>query len=304
MVFSKALSLSTVGLLGLSGVLAVPARRQFNKPVNGDSTTPSGPVPGSAIKDLQDFVAFAGAAYGAPSDIQSWSCTECQQVSALQNIQVFQDTNNNLEQAYIGVDSNRQTIVVSFRGTIRTLEDWLNDLDITLVNDNYLSDGALICQGFQTAYDTVRSGIQEALPNYVNQFPGFTITFMGHSLGGAVATLAAADAAKNFLTSFSASNMYLVTFGSPRVGNPSFASFFNSIGLGDIWRSANFADIVGQVPPAALGYEHVAVSSVGLDEGSNPPDAQFCGGDPSSECDFTGTVEPATQHLNYYDRAL
>jgi predicted lipase len=45
----------------------------------------------------------------------------------------------------------------------------------------------------------------------------------GHNYGGALATLAALDIAVN--TKFK--NPIVYTYGSPRVGNPSFASRFN-----------------------------------------------------------------------------
>ena len=66
----------------------------------------------------------------------------------------------------------------------------------------------------------------------------------GHSLGGALATLCAADLAAN--TKFTSPSVY--TFGSPRVGNPTFAGFFNRR-TGPHYRVYNSEDVVTSLPP-------------------------------------------------------
>ncbi|RKO83520.1 hypothetical protein BDK51DRAFT_33464 [Blyttiomyces helicus] len=102
--------------------------------------------------------------------------------------------------------------------------------------------------------------------------------------------------------------MYLINYGSPRVGNTEFANFINNANFGGIWRSANFADAVPLAPLRlpVFDYMHVGVSSIGIDESSNPPNPTFCGRDPSSECTFAN-LNPLTyekNHIHYYDELI
>jgi hypothetical protein len=85
------------------------------------------------------------------------------------------------------------------------------------------------------------------------------VIFCGHSLGGALATIAALD-----LTSFenaqslrlSSDRVMVVTFGSPRVGNHSFCSAYRRH-VPFSFRWAAVGDIVTKLP--FWGYEHVPV---------------------------------------------
>lgn len=70
------------------------------------------------------------------------------------------------------------------------------------------------------------------------------LVLTGHSLGGALATLAASVLRPDLL----------VTLGSPRVGDAAFAATLDGI---RIVRLKHCADLVTTVPPTALGYQHV-----------------------------------------------
>lgn len=50
--------------------------------------------------------------------------------------------------------------------------------------------------------------------------------------------------------------VHVIDFGQPRVGNPAFASSFNS--LANEWRVTHWNDIVVHLPPEALGFHHTA----------------------------------------------
>jgi GH25 family lysozyme M1 (1,4-beta-N-acetylmuramidase) len=79
-----------------------------------------------------------------------------------------------------------------------------------------------------------------------------TVEVTGHSLGAALATLYAMENAN----SVQIPNPMLCTFGSPLVGDATFAAAFNAIGLTS-WRIDNIKDLVTKVPPAFLGFVHV-----------------------------------------------
>jgi triacylglycerol lipase len=69
----------------------------------------------------------------------------------------------------------------------------------------------------------------------------------GHSLGGALATLAALDLA--------VVKPLVITFGSPRVGNHAFAETYQAK-VPDTWRVYNLRDVVSHLPPAAIPDVH------------------------------------------------
>jgi len=73
------------------------------------------------------------------------------------------------------------------------------------------------------------------------------VFFTGHSLGGALATLAASR--------WNTPTTHLYTFGSPRVGGK---KFIQSFVFGERYRYRNNNDIVTKVPFEILGYKHVS----------------------------------------------
>lgn len=75
--------------------------------------------------------------------------------------------------------------------------------------------------------------------------PGRRLVLMGHSLGGAVAQVVAALAARQLGT-----DLRVFVLGCPRVGNPAFASSF---GPSQVWRVATTYDPVAEVPPPLWG---------------------------------------------------
>jgi pimeloyl-ACP methyl ester carboxylesterase len=76
-----------------------------------------------------------------------------------------------------------------------------------------------------------------------------TVTIVGHSLGASVATLLALDVAVND----GVSDLVLYTLASPRTGDATFATFFDTH-VRASWRVVNMPDVVPKLPPL---YTHV-----------------------------------------------
>ncbi|CAJ1349099.1 unnamed protein product [Effrenium voratum] len=93
--------------------------------------------------------------------------------------------------------------------------------------------------GFQSSY----LGVAQRL----GQLASATVSIMGYSLGGALATLAALDLCCKGFT-----RIELITFGSPRLGNESFRDYFNekclATGVLRVVRFVNTLDLVPHVP--------------------------------------------------------
>jgi triacylglycerol lipase len=134
--------------------------------------------------------------------------------------------------------------VLAFRGTADFPDD-IADIRFSQVTYPYDSNAGMTHIGFTQVYDSCRAAViatVTALP------AGITLYITGHSLGGAVATLAALDVAVN--TPFKQPIIY--TIASPRAGDPNFANRVDSTLLtGSIsrWRVVNMFDLVPLLPP-------------------------------------------------------
>jgi predicted lipase len=136
--------------------------------------------------------------------------------------------------------------VVSFRGTVPTsIQNWLANVQYFQVSAPFKgATNGLVHTGFLQSYKNVSAAVISEVLNLRSQFPNYNIVLTGHSLGGAQTTLLAMDLYYNY----SITNAYLITFGSPRVGDPAFAISLNNAYAGRSWRVTHAADIVPQVP--------------------------------------------------------
>lgn len=151
-------------------------------------------------------------------------------------------------------------VVVAFRGTeVRDVRDFLIDAVVTdaeFVPATW-AGGGKVHQGFQDGLDEVwtlpQGGGLGAFLQSVETGPQGprVIWFTGHSLGAALATLAAGRFAA---ANDGASPCYLYTYASPRVGDVNFATAFP---LKNVCRFVHDNDAVPRLPPPNLGFKHV-----------------------------------------------
>jgi len=147
--------------------------------------------------------------------------------------------------------------VLTFRGTQvdrfwDSLLDWVSDFRILPVKD---VQGHWVDRGFTAALDQVWVKV-EAYLAAANDSSPLPLAFTGHSLGGALATIAASRyAGTRHLEA-------CYTFGSPRVGDRGFG---RSV-VGPVYRVKNSHDIVTALPVGVL-YAHVGEVGVIDDEG-------------------------------------
>jgi triacylglycerol lipase len=130
-----------------------------------------------------------------------------------------------------------QFVVLVFRGT-HNLLDWLTNLETVPVAAPPPAPGR-VHEGFMEAFASVESEIDSALAPFT--CPAF---YTGHSLGAALATLAASRRPPRAL----------YTYGSPRVGD---AQFLATLGGTRVYRVVDSRDVVATVPPPQLGFAHV-----------------------------------------------
>jgi triacylglycerol lipase len=135
-------------------------------------------------------------------------------------------------------------VIVSFRGT--ESDDWRDLFDDACFRLVPHGPGTRVHAGFKDAFERVWPRVHDRLQSLA---PSRSVWFTGHSLGAALATLAA----ERF-----AATSGVCTIGCPRVGDAAFASAFDARFEGRSVRYVNDADIVTHVPPRLplLPYKH------------------------------------------------
>ncbi|EFJ45326.1 hypothetical protein VOLCADRAFT_106050 [Volvox carteri f. nagariensis] len=170
-------------------------------------------------------------------------------------------------EAWVFRNIDDRRVVVAFRGTSVTA-DWLIDLWTVPVPDTAIRpkepgpagvDPSMIRmhRGFLEGYKSVRAAVLQLVDDVLRtdgRGGPWKVEVTGHSLGGALATVAAYDIAWNKRdrdrrrqAGPTIGSVAMVTFGAPRVGNFVFAKDFNAV-LPDAWRVHNHNDIVSSVP--------------------------------------------------------
>jgi pimeloyl-ACP methyl ester carboxylesterase len=143
--------------------------------------------------------------------------------------------------ALIGQGKSEQykdDIVIAVRGTnFASLNDLSTD---ARASTSSTERGALVHAGFNSVFESMK----KELSPYINLLPAnATLHCVGHSLGGAIATLIA-DWAKQQLL-----NVKLYSIGAPKVGFADFAlKHTNSLGQENIFRCTKGCDPVPMVP--------------------------------------------------------
>ncbi|KAH9261313.1 hypothetical protein BASA82_001049 [Batrachochytrium salamandrivorans] len=223
----------------------------------------------STVDLMSKFMQYSAAIYFDSVSVDGkWECgVVCEGDIKDTVIQTaFLQTGGTFTAGIVAVQSSSKTIVVAFRG-VNYLSDWITNIKFTKWSAPWLNDGDVstnhkrvpfpenleIHTGFQTAYLDVRSPMMRGINAAQKNHPGFKLVFAGHSLGGALASLAAADYVNH--ESGDTPNVSLYTYGEPRIGNLEWADWFNSLPLVS-YRVTSQNDPVPRLPPYMLGYYH------------------------------------------------
>ncbi|KAF2403878.1 alpha/beta-hydrolase [Trichodelitschia bisporula] len=174
------------------------------------------------------------------------------QSSNTSTVTEFQNTLETDATGFVATDNTNKVIVISFRGSV-SLRNFITDFNFPLMRTSLCPN----CQGstgFWTSWVEARPQVLDAVKKGVASNPGYKIVATGHSLGGAMATFAAAEL-RNL-----GYNVDLCTFGSPRVGDDATATFITNQApaKGANWRMTHWNDPVPRLPPRAFDYAHVS----------------------------------------------
>lgn len=208
---------------------------------------------------------YAYGAYCDADELSSWSCKWCEEVSDFEVASNGVITGDSL-QAFAGYDPDYGRIVVSFRGTAN-IEDWMKDFDYSQTTypyaDAYGVDTTTECihSGFYDSWGELGTdGLTTTLSELFSKYSGSDVLVTGHSLGGAIAQIAALDFKLSpVYQQYSIGAVNVITFGSPRWARDDLASVYDQV-IDSNWRLTNEKDIVPTVPYTYLsnGFSHTA----------------------------------------------
>lgn len=131
--------------------------------------------------------------------------------------------------------------VVLFAGS-NDLKDWGLNADCDHVDFGY---------GFGKVHEGFYTALRRIMPQLLEELGMFTeVCFAGHSQGGAIATLAAAE-----FTARGYTVKWVYTFGSPRPASKGFKATYDRLGLGALtYRVVVGYDVVVRCPDRSIDY--------------------------------------------------
>lgn len=140
--------------------------------------------------------------------------------------------------------------MLSFRGS-RSVRNWLTNLNFP-VAPTTICDTCGSSIGFWQSWLEAQTNVLTSIKTLQAQNPGYKIVATGHSLGGALASLAAAVLRSQGTT------VDLYTYGAPKIGLQGLSDFISKTDKGQNYRVTHKNDPVPKLPPALLGYRHTS----------------------------------------------
>jgi hypothetical protein len=207
-------------------------------------------------------------AYCTPDIVQSWTCgTPCDNLAGYQHFysNVFQVSKDETLSFSMIYNTNLKKVISTFRGTAGSYQLFMEILQGGASGYKLSSiPNAMADDYFYNHYvNNIRETFIPKLEEAAGYFPDFTYIFTGHSLGGALTTLAAFDAVTSGIVNSDQILMY--TFGSPRVGNGVLAKAIESA-VPEIYRLVHWNDLVPHVPPCIRNLKMQCVQGGLMDE--------------------------------------
>jgi len=169
----------------------------------------------------------------------------------------FSDAGTSCAGNILSRDDRDDKLVVCFKGSVE-IKDWVRDFWAWKLKWPYAKttkdmDKVWIHAGFKNQYSSVRLKVIRELSDLMaKRGKPQHITFCGHSLGGALASISALDAHESLDPSKAITSLY--SYASPRVYNTAGAGVFTSK-MEYANRTSYADDIVPQVP--VIDYLHV-----------------------------------------------
>lgn len=166
----------------------------------------------------------------------------------------FRYFNNKQRDTQAFIFRTDECIVLAFRGS-QEIRDWYTNFNTQLRNFTIRKAGKTtlssykghVHTGFFLGWASIERAVLAQIQRWQNEAEGQALPPLlvtGHSLGGALATMAAASLNENGIN---VAGLY--TFGQPRVGDLTFTRQLNRNLDGKVFRFINNNDVVPHIPP-------------------------------------------------------
>lgn len=214
-------------------------------------------------------------------------------------------------QLFLVRDPWTNDIAVVFRGT-ESIPDWLTDAQFANAVDWQFEDGTVVPdavhRGFYCAYASIRAELVATLNGAIAEVddPASTrVYFTGHSLGGALTTLAALDLS-NWLVNtkgFRRDNVIMYSIAAPKPFKTNLLNYFRQ----RVPNAYGVMERTDPVPYVPAGYERVdqmAVLNSRIDNSGNVTDTrlEFANGLEITACGPAARPCPASYGAAGHDR--
>ena len=165
------------------------------------------------------FYKLASAAYCGDAALANWSCAPCVASNlTASELQIFHDRKTDARGFVAMLDGS---VVLSFEGT-ETLTNWLDDLKFAKTDRNMSCAGCKVHSGFYDCWKGLDAPMVEHVRALREAHPAAPVYVTGHSLGAAIAVIAAYILQYDLGVPIAG----VYTYGGPRVGNRAFASYY------------------------------------------------------------------------------
>ena len=207
--------------------------------------------------------------------------------------------------AYVAVSHELNVTALAFRGSTNFNQTF------TIFMESLTSPKTKFLNGevqtyWKRGFEELWSSMKTEVKDLVSQNPSYQLWVTGHSLGGAIASLASTWLSNN---SFAPrKNIILYTFGMPRVGNYDYALQHDQL-VNNSWRVVNHNDIVPHFPTVASvsilnGPYHHGVEAFYSKAATSPnSEHRECNGKPYNEditCSFSEFPLSIEKHKTYF----
>ncbi|KAH9958857.1 lipase [Russula dissimulans] len=218
-------------------------------------------LPQEQVDSFTPYTFYAAAAYCSPSQTLSWSCLGfCEGNPTFQPYDAGGDASL-IPYWYVGWDSMLSSVVVAHQGTDpKRFLSIINDIEFIPENLNStlfpgLPSSIRVHNGFAKTHERTAQTIFNDVQTLLNQHNASSVVLTGHSLG---ATIALLDAVYLSLHLPSSTQLRVVGYGMPRVGNGAFADYVDTMfgDNGDLTRINNMEDLIPTLPPRDWGFVH------------------------------------------------
>ena len=197
--------------------------------------------------------------------------------------------------AYVAVSDREKTIAIAFRGSENFSQVWHQGVSVlTKPKVTFLPQLSGKVQAYwRDAYRDLWSCMKSYVTTARENHPQYKIWVTGHSLGGAMASLASTQIVQDDIAP--AELVVLYTFGMPRVGNYEYAFDHDKL-VKDSWRVVQYGDPIPHFPTPTIGfalagpYHHGKEAYYKNGAKNQQSDYKECHGRPFNEdilCSFT-----------------